>query len=261
MLRNKILLCVLVMSSVLGFSQNEVGGYIMPQYTRILNGADVDNPQYDTKHSFSKGVGVNFIHFFHGKRDTRKNNRYAVRLDLLYSGHSQSWKATYRTGQNSVGQTTFGEWEGKKRLDYIKLAPQFEMSHPLNKHLSMIYFGGPQISYLIDVDGGIVVWEDRGVYDYFDLPPAERDYYKSVTIDAVFGMGFDYEYTKWINITGGARVDFSLTKVENPDASVNGYDYIYSAELERGGSHNLTLGIFIGMEYTIHKPQYAKTRF
>ena len=261
MLSKNVLLAVLVMISLVGFAQNEVGGFLMPQYTRILNGADVDNPEYDTKHSFSKGVGVNFIHFIHGKKDTRKNVRKAVRVDLLYSGHSQAWKATYRTGQTSAGQTTTADWEGKKRLDYIKFAPQFEISRPLNKHLSMIYFGGPQFSFLIDVDGGIVVWEDRGVYDYFDLPPADRAYYKPVTLDAVVGFGFDYEYTKWLNFTVGFRGDFSLTTVENPEASANGYSYSYNLELDRGGSHNLTLGIFMGVEYTLHKPQYAKTRF
>lgn len=263
MLKRGFLVLILVVTATIGFTQNEVGAFLMPlNYTRIINSADVDNPQYDTKHTFSRGFGVNFIHFFKGKKDTRKNNRMAFRGDVTWAGHSQAWEATYRTGQTTLqGDDILATWEGKKRLDYIKIAPQFEMSIPLGKHLSVIYFVGPQISFLVDVDGGILVWEDRGVYDYFDLPPADRAYYKSITFDITGGVGFDYEYSKWINLTGGFRGDFSLTKVENPDASANGYDFSYNLELERGGSHNLSVGFFVGVEYTIHKPQFAKTRF
>ena len=255
MLKKVFLFCLLVVSAVSTYAQNEVGAYIFPQYTAILNGGYAGEDQYKNVMSFSKGVGVNFIHFFKGKKDNRKHTRYAYRGDLMYSGHTQAWEFEYRKGH---GQT--GVWEGKKRLDYIKLAPSFEISIPRSKHLSIIAFAGPQLSFLIDQDGGILTWEDRGDYDYFDLPEKSRDYYKPVTLDIAAGVGVDYEYTKWINISVALRSDFSVTNVENSNKVVDGQKS-YNVDTKVGSSHNLTVALLLGVEYTLHKPQYAKTRF
>lgn len=255
MLKKVFLFSLLVVSAVSTYAQNEVGAYIFPQYTAILNAGYAGEEQYKNKTSFSKGVGVNFIHFYKGKKDNRKHSRYAIRADLMYSGHSQAWEFEYRTGN---GKTAV--WEGKKRLDYIKLAPSFEISIPQSKHLSIIAFGGPQLSVLIDQDGGILTWEDRGDYDYFDLPEKSRQYYKPVTLDFALGAGIDYEYTKWINISVVLRSDISITGVENANAVVDGQKS-YNSDTELGTSRNFTLALLLGVEYTLHKPQYAKTRF
>ena len=45
----------------------------------------------------------------------------------------------------------------------------FEVSHPYTRHLSLIFFAGPQISYLIDNDGGLIAYREGKTYDYFDL--------------------------------------------------------------------------------------------
>lgn len=257
MLKRKFLLAIFVAISVMGLAQNEVGAFVFPQITNIYNTADDQAGDiYKNKLTLSGGIGANFIHFFHGKRDDRKRARHAVRAELIYSAHNQKWTSKYRVGNGEIAT-----WNGKKRLDYIKVGGMYEISRPITKHISLITYAGPQFSVLISAKGGIVTWQRYESYDYFDLPPSDRSYYKGITIDAVGGMGFDYEYSKWINISMSVRGDFSLTTIENADNNLNGYTGSYTVGLDARGSRNITIAVLMGLEYTIHKPEHARTRF
>ncbi len=254
MLKKIILLAVVLMTAVQLKAQNEIGGYLLSSITGIYNSADKSEELYSNSFTMSRGLGVNFIHFYKGRKDTRKHSRYGYRIDLIYQGHSQKWTANYKAGSEIITKS------GQTRLDYIKFSPTFEVSHPYTRHLSLILFAGPQISYLIDNDGGLLAYKEGKIYDYFDLPEQSTDYYHQFTIDAVAGMGVDYEFTKWINLTGGLRADLSLTNMDKPNKVVNGTK-LYNIEKDRNGSHNYSISLFFGVEYTLHRPEHAKTRF
>ena len=255
MFKKIILLAAVLFAISKSQAQNEIGGYLLNSITGIYNSSDAGEDFYNNKLTFSKGIGLNFIHFYKGKKDTRKHSRYGYRIDLIYQGHSQKWTANYK-----VAKKTYKEWEGQIRLDYIKLNPLFEISHPYSKHLSLIMFAGPQISYLIDYDGGLMSYKLGNTMDRFDLPLQNKGYYHSFTIDGVVGLGIDYEFTKWINLSGGFRADVGLTNMDKPNKEIDGIK-LYNIDKTRGGSHNYSISLFLGAEYTLHRPEHAKTRF
>ena len=240
--------------------QNEVGAYFFPQATSIKNIHSPDNTEiYDTKTTFSGGFGVNYIHFFNDKYDYKNlHHKIGVRTDLMYSAHNQKFKSVWKPYPNSEDY----EVNGKKRLDYLKLAINLEYFHPWTRRLSYMFYGGPQVSYLLKSDGGIVTWRDRDDNDYlyFDLPHADNDYFKKFTLDLVFGAGFDYELNKFVNFSCSARLDFNLTVMDNPDVVVNEYPH-YHSSLDRRGSRNASLALLLGLEYTLHYAHHAKTRY
>ena len=254
MFKKIILLAVILITATQLKAQNEIGGYLLSSITGIYNSANSTEEWYSNNFTMSRGVGLNFIHFYRGKKDTRRHSRYGYRIDLIYQGHSQKWTANYKAGNEVITK------EGQVRLDYIKLSPMFEVSHPYSKHLSLIFFAGPQISYLIDNDGGLVSYQERKSYDYFDLPEKNSDFYHKFTIDAAVGLGVDYEFTKWINLTGGLRFDVGITNTDKPNKVIDGVK-LYNIETDRSGSHNYSLSLFLGAEYTLHRPEHAKTRF
>lgn len=254
MLKKIILLAVILIAATQLKAQNEIGGYVLSSITGIYNSADKAEEFYTNNFTMSRGLGVNFIHFYKGKKDTRKHSRYGYRVDLIYQGHSQKRSGAYRAGGELI------DFKAQERLDYIKFSPMFEVSHPYTRHLSLILFAGPQISYLIDNDGGLIAYRIGETYDYFDKPVQSTEYYHKFTIDAAAGIGLDYEFTKWINLTGGFRADFGITNTDKPNKTVDGVG-LYNLEKDRSGSHNYSISLFLGAEYTLHRPEHAKTRF
>jgi len=239
--------------------QNEIGAYFFPQATSIKNIQSPDNEAvYDTKTTFSGGLGVNYIHFFNDKYDYRNMlHKFGLRTDLIYSAHNQKFASEWTAYEGDKVRTH----EGKKRLDYIKLAVNIEYARPFTRHMSYIFYGGPQLSYLVKSDGGIVAWRDReDEHVLYLLPPAGNDYYKSFTLDFVLGGGFDYELTRFLNFSTSARLDFGITTMDKVDAVVNDYEQ-FNTSLSRKGSRNASLAILLGVEYTLHQPEHAKTRY
>ena len=98
MLKKIILLAVVLMTAIQLKAQNEIGGYLLSSITGIYNSADKAEEFYTNNFTMSRGLGVNFIHFYKGKKDTRKHSRYGYRIDLIYQGHSQKWTANYKAG-------------------------------------------------------------------------------------------------------------------------------------------------------------------
>ena len=48
--------------------------------------------------------------------------------------------------------------------------------------------------------------------------------------------------------------------MDKPNKVVDGVK-LYNLEKDRGGSHNYSISLFLGAEYTLHRPEHAKTRF
>ena len=246
--------------SLSSMAQNEVGAFLFPQTSMINNKA---NGTYIYQHvpTISWGGGVNFLHFFSGSKKQGNNKfatlskRYGLRTGIIYSAHRQKWKAKYQ-----INEGVFADWEGKKRLDYIKLPILFEYSHPLSRKMNYIFYLGPQISILARAQGGIITWKHYGGFDYFDLPAADRKYFKSFVIETVVGAGVDYHITRWINVSASARADISATSIENNNVETNGYKP-YDIDKDRGDSHNMSIAILFGIEYKLHKSFLGKTKY
>lgn len=252
-----ILLIVLCIASFVK-GQNEVGVYYFPQLTTINNLNNTKTDLYTHVPTFSSGTGINYIHFFNNKYDFRNlRHKFGLRVDVIYSAHNQKFKSEWKAFTGDPLRTH----KGKKRLDYLKFAVNLEYSHSVSRHLSYIFYGGPQVSYLVKSDGGIVAWKDRGENNYlYLLPPASNNYYKRITVEAAVGAGFDYELSMWLNLSSSLRVDYSISTIDSPDAVANDYPQ-FNFDGGRNGSRNMSIAWLMGIEYTLHQPEHAKTRY
>lgn len=253
MLKKTILLAMILIVAFKVKAQDEVGGFLLGSLTGIYNDADKGINFYNNRLTFSRGAGVDYVHYFKGKKDTRKHSRYAYKLELTYQGHSQKRHGEYKAGKETI------KFKSQERLDYIKFSPMFKISDPHSRQLSTVIFFGPQISYLIDYDGGLLSYQAGKTYDKFDKPEQSKDYYHRLVVGVAGGFGVEYEFTRWIKLTAGARADVGITNTDKPK-EVNKANLYYVNE-ERGGSHNYSLSLYVGTQIKLHKPQYSKTRF
>lgn len=238
--------------------QNEIGAFYFPQLTSINNLENTETNIYTHVPTFSSGAGINYIHFFNDRYDFRNMlHKIGLRIDLMYSAHNQKFKSEWVPFK---GAPTYFH-EGKKRLDYIKLAINAEYFRPFSRHMSYIFYGGPQISYLAKSDGGIVAWNERedGTVLYL-LPPASNNYFKRVTVDFVIAAGLDYELTRYLNFSTSLRLDYSLTTIDNPEVIVGEFPQ-FNVDSGRNGSRNMSIAALFGIEYTLHIPEHSKTRY
>ncbi len=244
----------------------EIGIYGFPQVTSIHNKENRNDEIYQHVPTMSGGAGIFIVHFFNGNRTgnrmrygfTLKDSkpRFGIRGDLIYSAHNQKFKSRYR-----IPGGKFGEHEGKKRLTYGKLAVSAEYSMPIQRHINFIVFAGPQLSYLIKADGGIVSWEKRSDHDFYDLPVADDSYWKKYLFDASLGFGLDFKYTKWFNFYVIARSDWSVSSVEDIGSFGDLGAYNLEGNDSRKGSHNTTMAVAVGVEYKFHRPEHARTKY
>lgn len=252
----------LLFLSVMVNAQNEMGAYLFPQWSSINNKGN-DEPIYQHIPTVSAGGGGFFVHYFEGLKISKARVRFGyskprlgLRLDLAYSAHNQKFKSEYRVGEEI--RTHFG----KKRLDYLKLAVMAEYTRPLNRHMNVVIYGGPQLSYLLKADGGIVAYRRYSTFDYYDLPVADKAYFKTFLFDLTASIGVDYKVTKWVNIFAAIRGDWSVTGVENKNAEANGIGvYNLEGNDDRSNSHNTGLSLTVGVEYKLHRPEHARTKY
>jgi hypothetical protein len=172
---------------------------------------------------------------------------------------NQKFTSEYRISKDSVATHS-----GKKRLSYIQLPVMFQLTTPLSKKVNFSVFGGPQFSFLGKAKGGIVYWKHYENFDYYDLPFADRGYYKKITMDATAGFNFEYKATRWVHLLSGMKMNYSLTTVENTGAIINNYPtygQINGYTKERGNGHNSSLALVVGVMYQFHKAEHHKTRF
>lgn len=282
----KILLLSVVFLGVLTkfFAQNQIGIYVAPQMTSLINKANrqSQDPIYELENTYTYGGGVTFMHDFKktrygkitgGQTSSSLDHKLGIKVGLFYSAQDQKFTSRYIDVED--GQPLVKTHEGRKRLDYLKLPINLRFTIPLTDKFNLALYGGPQVSYLLKADGGIVHWDhlENGT-DYFDLPFSDRSYYKSFTLDGVAGVDLEYklqrgrigrfDLARWVHLVFGIRGDWSATTVEHKDKVVNNYP-VYGGlrgfSGERSNSRNVSLGLLIGATYSFHKADYAKTRF
>ncbi|MCU0428953.1 MAG: PorT family protein [Cytophagaceae bacterium] len=186
--------------------------------------------------TFSGGAGLLLGYDF--------SDRIGIRTGCIYSSQNQIIRSTY---------TLYGtpyEHVGKKRFDYLKFPVLVKFSHPIAKKIRFNYFLGPQLSYLLKYDGGMVVY----IPDvFFDLPvtPSGNDYYKKLVLDATGGLGFDISISKRSEINTGFKLDYAITDTENKNATYEGFDLQEINGQGDRAARNITGALMIGFTIKI----------
>lgn len=281
-----LLFAVFICASFGAMAQNEIGVYVMPQMTSLINKANRigNDPIYQVENTYTYGGGVTVMHDFKktrygkitgGQTSSSLDHKLGLKVGLFYSAQDQKFTSQYRTIEPGTTGIVLKNHEGRKRLDYLKLPVNLRFTVPLTDKFNLALYGGPQVSYLLKADGGLVLWEhlEDGT-DYYDLPFADKGYYKTFLLDAVAGLDFEYklqrgrigrfELARWVHLVAGVRADWSATTVEHLDRNINNYPLygkVNGFDGERTDSRNVSLGLLFGFTYHFHKPDYAKTRF
>lgn len=274
MRRILFLIGCLVGLSINGLAQNEIGVLAFPQISSIHNKANRQgDPIYQANLTYAYGAGVFFLHDFkkraygairNGVTGRSLKTKWSGKVSLLYSAHEQKWTSQYSI-KSGLSDTILTH-QGRKRLDYLKLPIVGQLTFPLTNKYNLALFAGPQVSYLLNAQGGNVIWRRYASgATYFDLPFADKKYFKRFTLDGVFGATVEYKgLSRWVHLLVGVRGDFSITNSENSEAIVNNYPVygdINNYEKERGDSHNSTVALMVGLNYIFHVPDYHRTRF
>lgn len=270
MMKKYLLFAFILFTSFIVSAQNEVGFYLFPQLTQVNNKANrQDDPIYSAQLTTSWGVGVSVLHQFNkraghgpirgGVTASSLKIKKSLKVGLVYSAHDQKWKSQYRLPGGEIAT-----WEGKKRFDYVKLPVMGKLTIPLNNIFNLALFGGPQVSYLVKAEGGIIYWEHFDTYDYFDLPFSNSKYFNRFTFDAVAGIDLETKISRWVHLITGIRADWSVTTVENNDRIINNYPAygeVNEYNKDRGNSHNSSLAFILGFTYHFHRSEHGRTRY
>ena len=239
-----------------------VGLRVVPQSTWILNQQDSDAGEqyfsYVKTYGVASGVGGGYAF----------NNHIGVFADLLYSsqGQAHSYEATVD------GKTrTFTD---EVRLRYLKLPVMFRLTTNTERKTAFVFQFGPQIDYLVSVKQFIgntayphtnqLPIDPPGQPDFYNVP--DRYYtFKSLVFDGVVGLGAEVKLRYNLKMHLLFRADYSLTDIENKDATFDVYQngnietvkfyesqYVYPHYTgNRPPSNNLTGGLLIGFSYVL----------
>lgn len=249
----------------------------MGSNTAIHNSANRDgDPIYKHTLTYSGGGGIYYTHFlakrkgnkFHGGRMlSMTRNRWAIRTGLMFSSHNQKFKSKYKVNNEPL------EHKGKKRLRILKAGAYIEHSYPFfhSKKFNFIWFFGPQVAYMFQQKGGIVTWRHHGDTDYYDLPPDNKEYFKTFSLELAGAIGLEYHITRWTNLTFTAYADWSATTIENNDLeTIHNNDPAWAPQEKSGvydrfdsrrNSRLSTHAILIGAEFTFHRAEHARAKF
>jgi hypothetical protein len=221
---------------LIGFKSNaqiSLGVVGFPQISTLSNKSDA----LDNKLSFGGGGGINATYDF--------SEKFGVQVGVLYSAQNQKIRSNYTI--SGVGYST----DSRKRFDYLKIPVLLRITQPIGI-LDFIVFAGPQFSYLLKYDGGMIVYlEDQ----YFDLPstPNGNKYYNKYTIDATGGVGFDLPLSKYLKITSAFKVDYNITNAQNNNATIGKYKV---SDVNGSGSsvRNMTYALMLGVNFKFKDP-------
>lgn len=241
------LLLGIIFFSLNAFSQKtQIGFFYLPQKTSISNSlSDKGDPIYKNKVTFAGGGGISFTHFF--------KQKLGVQTGLMYVSHNQKFLSKIKEGPDSIKT-----WKGKKRLDYLKvpLLLTYQSIIPIKRdsRVAFTMAGGLQFGYLLKGDGAIVIFKHyEGVNDYYDLPESGNSYYSKYIVDLVLSVGLDFMLNKSLTLNTALRADYSITDVENKDAThYNGIPTYQYSDDNRKKAHNNSLGLLIGLTYTFN---------
>jgi hypothetical protein len=233
-MRIKLLLSLILAGfSYAAQAQFSFGVVGFPQISNLTSKSIRQDPVLDNRLTFSGGAGVNVTYNF--------SESIGLQLGVLYSSQNQKIRSHYTIGGEKYTH------DSKKRFDYLKLPLVLRYSQPVGM-ANLVLFAGPQFSYLLKYDGGMIVYiEDQ----YYDLPatPPKNDFYKKYTLDATGGIGIEYPITKYIDLVTALKVDCSLTDAENKNAEYNG---LIVSQVNGSGSsaaRNVTYALLLGLNF------------
>jgi hypothetical protein len=239
-MKTKFLLITLVAGFITSANaQFSIGVVGFPQISNLTSKSIRKDPVMSNSLTFAGGGGLTFTKGL--------SEKTGVQLGLLISAQNQTIKSRYTI--NGVENT----WKSGKHFDYLKVPVLFRYVEKLSKKndVNFVVFAGPQFSYLLKYNGGMIVYIPD---QYFDLPetPGGNDYYNKYTIDAVVGAGFEFPLNSYLDFTTGIKADMNLTNAQNPNATYNGYKV---ADLNGGTkAKNLTFALLLGINYTFKDP-------
>ncbi len=217
-------------------AQFSIGLLGFPQISNLTGQSIRKDPVMDNRLSFGAGGGLTLTYGF--------SDKLGVQVGGMYSSQNQKIRSNY-----TIGGEEFTH-DSKKRFDYIKIPVLLRISQPLGR-MNFVVFAGPQFSYLLKYDGGMVVYiEDQ----YFDLPttPSGNNYYKKYTIDATGGLGLEWPLLPYIDFTSAVKIDYSITNAQNTNATYN--DALVS-DLNGGDmARNMTCALLLGLNFKFKDP-------
>ncbi len=211
------------------FAQFEVGGYFTGQKTSITTGAESTNlPTY------TAGGGLLTAYNF--------TNNIALLSGLIYNRHSQKFKTVYDPSDAN------GFYEGRKRLDYLKLPIALRFSYPVGGKVNIFGFAGPQLNFLLKSSGAVEVIQkdETGKIVYYDLPPSENKYFKTFNVEATVGVGGEFMLVDNLYLSSIFKTDLGLGDAEKKGTSYNGTD-----GSDKPKASNRTFSLMIGIVYRI----------
>ena len=216
-------------------AQISYGVVAFPQITHLM-----DNKKSDitSNHlSYAAGGGVNVTYDF--------SEKFGIQIGALYSAQNQKATSNYTLGGVSHSH------DSRKRFDYLKLPVLLRITRQIGV-LDFVLFAGPQFSYLMKYDGGMVVYvKDQ----YFDLPvtPRGNKYYNKYTVDAVVGIGLDLPLSKYLKLTSAFKVDCNVNNAQNSNAVYANYKV---SDISTSGavSRNITYALMFGINFKFKNP-------
>jgi hypothetical protein len=217
-------------------AQFSVGLVGFPQITNLTSKTIRQDPVMDNKLTFGGGGGITLTYGF--------SETLGIQLGGLYSSQNQKIRSTYTIGGQEYTH------DSKKRFDYIKVPLLLRIVQPLG-NANFIVFAGPQFSYLLKYDGGMIVYIED---EYFDLPetPGGNDYYKKYTIDAAAGIGYELPLSQTLDFVSALKVDYSITNAQNSNVTYN--DFKVSDIGGGDKSRNMTYALMLGLNFKFKDP-------
>ncbi len=227
------LLWVTALSVQAQFSIGVVG---FPQISNLTSKSIRKDPVMDNRLTFGGGGGLTLTYGF--------SETVGVQVGGFYSSQNQKIRSTYTIG----GEENIHD--SKKRFDYLKIPVLLRLTQPMG-NAKFVFFAGPQFSYLLKYDGGMIVYEDDS---YFDLPstPSGNSFYKKYTIDAAAGIGLEFPLAQYIDFTSAFKVDYSITNAQNSNAI---YNDVRVADMNGGATaRNMTCALLVGLNFRFKDP-------
>jgi hypothetical protein len=228
-----LFICLIYLPSF-SFSQFKIGLCGAPQLTYLLNSLPFfSHPGSEfLLPTLRWNAGGLFTYDFYGKNS-------GLQLGILYSKNEQKFLYKYTI------QGEHYSHKGRKRFTYIQVPLVYRISGYVGKFTKLIFFIGPQFSYLLNYGGGLVIYDPD---KYFDLPPISGSDYKKYSIDAILGWSFEYAIKRDFDVFASLKLLYGMNNIENTSRSYNGY-----AVFPKGGAHQVSLGLLVGGSYIFHR--------
>ncbi len=215
-------------------AQISFGVVAFPQITQLSNAKSAIT---NNRLSYAGGGGINVTYDF--------SKKFGIQVGALYSAQNQKMISNYTLGGVSHSH------DSRKRFDYFKLPVLLRITRQIGV-LDFVVFAGPQFSYLIKYDGGMVVYTKD---QYFDLPvtPNGNQYYNKYTVDAVAGLGFELPLSKYLKLTSGLKIDCNVSNAQNSSATF-GSRKVSDINGTGALARNITYALMVGVNFKLKDP-------